>query len=143
MADIDKLKRIVDSKGEERSRHTKLQEWLYGRANEIKAAAVRTQTDFWCDTCKRDFSGIGHKQVRMPPGSVWFAYYATVCPVGHKALRYITDKLTDPYYVKSARIRREQGLFHDDMLSPAHPRFKLIYPNQYRRLFLKEKGVVL
>lgn len=139
--DIKKLGEIVKRKQEGRDRDESLREWLYGRQNEIKNAPHLANHSFFCDACERDFDGVGVKVVRIPKGSVWFAYYVGICPCGAHAIRRITDKLSDPYYLKSEKIRREQGMFHDDMLEPAHPRFRQLYPKQYARLFLKEKGL--
>ena len=107
---------------------------LSERAQEIKDAPDSQHMDFYCTTCERDFGAIGFKQVRVPRGSVWFAYYEAQCPNGHTCLRYITDKITDPYFTQSPFIRAQQNQFEDAMLSPDSPRFKLLYPEAHERL---------
>lgn len=137
------LKGVVDRKKEERSRIEAFEAWLYGRQNDIKRAAKYVKTDFWCTTCRRDFEGTGIKQVRVPQGSMWFAYYVGVCPCGRHAIRRITDTLGDPYFYQSTKIRQQQAHYSDDMLAPTHPRFRLLYPTQYSKLFLREQGIVI
>lgn len=120
-----------------------LHDWLYGRQEDIKRAPMYAKTEFFCLSCHRDFEGTGVKQVRVPKGSVWFAYYVGICVCGKHAIRRITDKLSDPYFYQSKTIRAQQSRYADAMLSPHHPRFKQFYPQQYSRLFLQEKGIIL
>lgn len=112
----------------------RLRQKLSERAQEIKDAPESQMMDFYCDTCKRDFGAMGFKQVRIPKKSVWFAFYEANCPNNHKALRYITDKLTDPYFFNSPFVREQQNQFEDAMITPDNPRFKLLYPEAYERI---------
>lgn len=141
--DIQKLKKVIDRKEENRSREEALGNWLYGRSREVRAAPPIVQTEFWCDRCHKDFETNGIKVIQFPKGSVPFAYYVGMCPCGTFARRRITDKLTDPYYFKSQTIRRQQAKFADDMLPPTHPRFKLLYPAQYAKLYGQETGIII
>lgn len=125
----DRASKIMEDSRIERLRHK-----LTERAQEIKSAPESAHTDFYCVECKRDFGAIGWKQVRKPQGSVWFAFYEAHCPEGHKAIRYITDKIEDPYFTKSPFIRAQQDEFEDAQIPPWHPRFKVLYPLQYERL---------
>lgn len=137
------LRNKIELKQEDRERFVELQKWLFARRDEILAAPPYTDTAFWCDYCERDFEGKGHKEVRVPVGSVWLAYYVGICPCGKHSLRYITDKLKDPYFYKSLTVRVQQRLFPDEMLQPWQPRFKLLYPQQYQKLYLQEQGIAL
>lgn len=125
----------LESKRNLREEFYKLQDWLRSRINEVNQAPWRTETDFWCCTCSRDFQGTGFKIVRQPQGSVWFAYYQGVCPKGHRAIRYITDKNRDPYYYRSLAVKLQQRQYGDELLQPWHPRFRQLYPEQYAKLF--------
>ncbi len=137
MALIKRLKAKTDA----RENFILLQDWLHRRIKEIKDAPMYVDGSFWCDHCKRDFEGRGHKEVRRPPVGVFFAYYVGICPCGHFALRYITDKLLDPYYYKSKAVRMMQGQHSDDMLQPWQPRFRQLYPEQYAKLYQQMQGV--
>lgn len=141
--DISKLKRIVERKGEERSREESVADWLYSRGRDVRQAPPIVQTEFWCESCFKDFEARGVKIVQYPKGSVPFAYYAGMCPCGTFARRRITDKLGDPYFYKSQVIKRQQAQFADDMLPPTHPRFKLLYPMQYAKLYMQEQGIII
>lgn len=131
--EIDELKHIASSVMEDK-RVERLRQKLTERAQEIRDAPESQMMDFYCKECERDFGAIGFKQVRMPKGSVWFAYYEANCPENHKALRYVTDKIEDPYFILSPFIRAQQDEFEDAQLPPWHPRFRLLYPLQYNAL---------
>lgn len=113
------------------------------RRDDILQAPMFIKSDFWCDRCKRDFDATGHKEVRVPPKGVWFGYYVGICPEGHHALRYITDKLLDPFFYKSVRVKVQQGKYADEMLQPWQPRFRQLYPQQYAKLYLNQQGVAI
>lgn len=129
-------------KADARERFYALQKWLFERRDDILAAPMYVQTQFWCDYCEKDFNTTGHKEVRTPSnGTVWFAYYVGICPCGRHGLRYITDRLLDPYFYKSDVVRVQQGQYADEMLQPTQPRFRQLYPQQYAKLYLQEQGV--
>lgn len=136
-SDLDNLKYIAEDvlKNKELDR---LRAKLTERAQEIKDAPESVMTDFYCDECQRDFGAIGHKQVRIPEKSVWFAFYETHCPEGHKAIRHITDKLEDPYFLKSPFVRAQQVEFEEAMIGPDDPRFETLYPEAYKKLQSKQ-----
>lgn len=137
------LQQTVEQKQQARERFMALQKWLHERRDEILAAPPRIFTQFWCDTCLRDFETTGYKETRVPTVGVWFAYYVGICPCGKHAVRYITDKLLDPYWYKSKAVKVQQGQYADEMLQPWQPRFRQIYPLQYARLYLQEQGIEL
>lgn len=140
---MESLATSLKVKQEARERFMALQKWLFERRDAILKSPTYVQTEFWCNHCAKDFDATGHKEVRVPPKGVWFAYYVGICPKGHHALRYITDVLTDPYFYKSVRIKIQQGRYADEMLQPWQPRFKQIYPLQYAKLYLQQQGVSL
>ena len=94
-----------------------------------------TITDFWCATCKRDCQGTGYRQVSTMYPRWPFAWYTGFCPEGHKVLRRITDKGTDPYYDSSYLVQRMRFTMRDDLLTPEDPRFKVLYPKQWEELY--------
>lgn len=116
----------------------RLRQKLTERAQDIKDAPYSQMMDFYCTECHRDFGAIGFKEVRVPKGSVWFAWYEAHCPEGHKNLRYITDKIEDPYFVQSPFVRAQQEEFEDAQIPPWHPRFKVLYPLQHAALKAKQ-----
>lgn len=137
--DLKHLKAIVEKGRVEREAHERFKRWLYARENEIRTAPVRMERmSFWCDKCARDCAGPGYKEVRVPKGSMWFAFYRGFCPKGHHVLRRITDKLDDPYFYKSVFVRREQAMHADDFLTPNDVRFREVYPQAWADLKERE-----
>ena len=55
----------------------------------------------------------------------------------HKSKRYITDKLTDPYWKESEIIRKQRIDMKDYMLQPGMPGFNLRYGDPNKRLYAK------
>lgn len=128
--DLARAKRAIE---EEKARPMK------DRMDDIFSAPRFIVTDFWCDDCKRDCSGTGYRQVctiREWAPTAWFIGY---CPKGHRMIRRITDKNTDPYYDLSDMVKRHRYEMRDAFLSPDDPRFKLLYPLQWEALRPKTK----
>ena len=131
---IQRLKDRFNAAFDAREQRKEDERWFNDRAHEIFASPRYITTDFWCHTCKRDCTGTGYRQVctvRQWAPTAWFIGY---CPLGHKMLRYITDKHIDPYYNMSELLRRQRYELQDTMLTPDNPRFKLLYPEQYKAL---------
>ncbi len=135
------LRMRVEANQQERARYKAVEARLNERKNEIQAAPWRTRISFFCDQCDADWDGTGFKQIRWPKGTLWFAYYKGYCPQGHPCFRRITDRLGDMYFFKSYVIRKEQARHADEFLPHWHPRFKQVYPERYRELVLREKGI--
>lgn len=139
----DKIKELVgryDQRRKEREERRKILEPFVDRVNEIRQAPRVTKSDFWCTTCKKDFSGIAFKQVSSIRSMLPTAWFVGKCPEGHRAIRRITDRLTDPYYDLSLMVRRQRAEMADAFLDPSDPRFKELYPEAYKRLYGEEKS---
>lgn len=110
------------------------------RMAEIFSAPRNTVTDFYCAVCKRDCSGTGYRQVCTIREWAPTAWYVGTCPNGHKMIRRITDKLSDPYYEMSPMIQRHRWELQDAFITPDDPRFKVLYPAQYEALMKNKDG---
>ncbi len=132
----DDVKKLAEIASDTLKQHKieRLRKKLTERAQEIKDAPPSQMMDFYCSTCEKDFGGLGFKQVCIPKVSVWFAWYETPCPEGHICLRYITDKIADPYFVQSPFVRAQQVEFEDSMVGPDNPRFKVLYPEAWKKI---------
>lgn len=133
----EKIKELVaryDQRRAERKERHKILEPLVDRVNEIREAPRATKSDFFCVTCKKDFSGIAFKQVSSVRPMLPTAWFVSWCPAGHRALRRITDKDTDSYYDQSLVVQRQRYDLRDAFLDPSDPRFRLLYPNAYTKL---------
>lgn len=130
---VNNLQQRVDRNRKEREREKKWREYLDARWKLINEAARFHKTDFWCRHCTLDFTAYGFKRVStaVPPPDAW---YEAFCPLGHFAVRHITDKPRDPYYRESVLIRQQRHELRDELLQPDDPRFKHVYPTQWRRM---------
>ena len=124
------LEALVDAKRSDRERVRDREREQRMRIRELNEAPRRTTTDFWCAKCRKDFSGPAYKQVSGTHGR-----YVGCCPRGHEAYRNITEKNRDPYYRDSEMVRRLRYTMRDDLVQPGDPRFKELYPEQYKKLF--------
>ena len=131
----DRYEMLTKKRAERMERERPLRE----RADLIFSAPRVIMTDFWCDVCKEDCSGVGFRQVSMVRPLLPVAWFEGTCPVGHKLLRYITDKEVDPYYEQSMLLQQQRWEMQDDFLTPDNPRFKELYPRQYEELMKKKK----
>lgn len=139
----DKIKGLVnryDERRKEREERHKLLEPFVDRVNEIRQAPRVTKSDFFCTVCKKDFSGIAFKQVSSIRPMLPTAWFIGTCPKGHRALRRITDRLTDPYYDMSLMVARQRAEMAEAFMDPSDPRFKELYPEAYARLFPNGQG---
>ncbi len=137
----EKIKELVnryDQRRAERLERHKILEPFVDRLNEIKEAPRTTKSDFFCMTCKKDFSGIAFKQVSAIRPMLPTAWFVGKCPKGHRTLRRITDKNSDPYYDMSLMVARQRADMADAFLDPSDPRFKILYPRQWEALNGKE-----
>jgi len=135
---IQKLKNRYDKAREARLVSEDKDKPFKDRVEAIFTAPRWCNTDFWCDECKKDCSGTGFRQVctvREKLPTAWFVGY---CPKGHKMVRRITDKGTDPYYEKSLMIQRQRYEMRDALLTPDDSRFRVLYPKQYKELMAKK-----
>jgi len=92
-------------------------------------------TDFFCTVCKLDCAGTGFRQVCTLRQNLPTAWFVGFCPKGHRLVRRITDKDTDSYYDRSPLIRRQRYELRDDLLTPEDPRFRMLYPKQWEKLY--------
>lgn len=89
----------------------------------------RQQQDFWCRQCTKDYIALG---LKAKAGDYW--EYRSHCPEGHMNVRYITSPLNDPYFQLSLKVKRDRIKYADAMLTPDDPRFKVVYPQQWKAL---------
>ena len=130
---MDKLTSRIEYNREQREKIFNRDQPYKDRMREIHDAYNVTKLDFFCTVCDTDFSGNAYKQVRTL-GPQIVAYYVGLCPRRHKCLRYITDKYRDPYYWTSKVLARQRVDLADAILTPDNPRFRLVYPEQWRQL---------
>ena len=129
-----KLKERFDHQQKLRQEMEERERPFKDRVRAIMEAPRFTQTDFWCDKCKKDCSGLGYRQVNTFRERLPTAWFTGFCPIGHRLIRRITDKDSDPYYDRSLIVQRSRYEMADDLMTPDDPRFKVLYPKQYDEL---------
>jgi hypothetical protein len=131
------LKKLIDrydQRRRDRAAKEALEKPFKDRMEVIFSAPRFTKTDFWCKVCQKDCSGTGYRQVQTHRERYPTAWFVGYCPVGHKVIRRITDKNTDPYYDLSFMVKRMRYDMRDDLLTPEDPRFKVLYPKKWEEL---------
>ena len=128
------LMQRVQARRKKRAHDLTKTQWYADRQRAIADAPRRTAMDFWCVECGRDFSCADAVKLTSTHQGVPRAYYEGMCPERHTAIRYVTDKHADPYYHQSAVLRAQRAQMADDMLTPADPRFRIVYPKQWAQL---------
>jgi hypothetical protein len=131
---IQRLKDRLNRATEERQAKEAEEQPFKDRLKEIFTAPRSVVTDFYCSVCKRDCSGTGYRQVCTIRQWAPTAWYVGNCPKGHKMIRRITDKSSDPYYEMSPMIQRHRYEMRNAFMDPSDPRFKLLYPDKYEEL---------
>ncbi len=137
------LKQQLKEKQADREHRQAQEQDAHDRQRAIADAPPHKLEDFWCDTCQVDFSAPALKRVnwifdidhnRLEAPKEWRGWYEGNCERGHLALRRITDKVFDPYYLRSQWVKRQRIDHADDFLTPEDYRFRLKYPAQWRKL---------
>lgn len=130
---VEKLIGRIDHNRDERLRRDTRDQGLKDHLKTIQEAGEIARIGFFCRECDQDFDADGYKQVRYS-GTWPVAWYAGRCPKGHPSIRYITDKHRDPYFYLSKMLARQRHEMADDMLTPDNPRFKIVYPEKWRKM---------
>src|SRR3990167_9515364 len=80
--------------------------------------------------CKEDFAHLAYKQVETDWSNTAqkIAFYKGVHEdCGTWAIRYITDRNADPYWMQSAQVARDRGKHFADILQPFESGFELMF----------------
>jgi len=101
---------------------------MHGRDREIAKHSEFSVMDFWCRKCRKERTGLGEKVVVTWNGekSAWYQSWG-LC---HRLRRHITDKLDDPYWKESPKLKKERATYFKDMLQPGQEGFDLLYSNK-------------
>lgn len=130
MREIDKLLRNLERRRAEREEYRLQVKLKSERDKDIdQAPQFLENCEFWCDECNKDFTAWGFKCVETDWSyPTWrIAYYKGKCPKGHKAIRRITDKPLDPYFIKSLMLKKQRVDYKKDLLQEGDVGFKMLY----------------
>lgn len=136
---IKKLENRYDQRQKERREKEEAERPLKERLLDIFSADRDPVTDFYCKPCKQDCQGTGYRQVCTVRRFAPTAWFLGICPKGHRMIRRITDKDSDPYYHLSPFVARQRLEMADDFLTPDDPRFRVLYPDKWEELMNADK----
>ena len=124
----ERLADYAERKMSEMNRIEKNHEESNERERGIAKADEFSVMDFWCRKCRKERTGLGQKVVVNWNGepSAWYESWG-LC---HRLRRQITDKLTDPYWKESPKLKKERVTYFKDMLQPGQEGFDLLYSNK-------------
>ncbi len=131
---MSNLRQRIDARRAEREREKDRTQAYRDRMRMIAEAPDDARTGFWCDECGRDVVALAAKVCQRMKTQEPRAFYVAACPRGHRLIRRITDKQFDPYYHQSTIMRRERVERADDMLQPHDPRFRIVYPEVWKKM---------
>lgn len=112
---------------QDRIYHKRRLELAYEHEEDIKKYPAICLLDFWCDKCKEDFTANTAKQTQDDWHGREIAFYKTKCWKGHWCIRHITDRLRDPYFIKSKKIIKDREKYNYDTLQPYEDGFNMVY----------------
>lgn len=94
----------------------------------IKDAKWFVLTDFWCDTCKKDFKAQAIKQVEDDwNANQRIAFYKTKCFKGHWCIRLVTDRHKDAFFIRSRLLALDRGNHAADIVQPFETGYNMLY----------------
>lgn len=128
---VTQLKERLDGNKREKEEEQRNQQAIAIRP-ELALAPRYEVNAYWCTMCLRDYDATG-KLLIEGHGRNQSGVYVSECPDGHKNYRYVTDKTNDPYFTRSRRVQADRSRYADDFLNPHDPRFKQLYPEQWKR----------
>ena len=126
---IRELIEAQEKRALDREIHRKRAKTQEERESDIKTAKIKETKMFYCERCKKDFVAEAIKQVE----SDWtntnqrIAFYKTKCFCGTWSIRHITDIYKDSYFLRSRKVRQDQGSHFADMIQPFQTNYELLY----------------
>ena len=119
-----------EKKTKDRNLHRDKDKELAERQEEIDRYKPVDIIEFLCEECKEDFAHLAYKQVETDWSNTAqkIAFYKGVHEdCGTWAIRYITDRNADPYWMQSAQVARDRGKHFADILQPFESGFELMF----------------
>lgn len=130
---VQDLIEAQEKRAARRTHYRTLEKQRYERNEDIDKEEQLKVQGFWCDRCQKDFLAMTMKHVQDDWSNMTqrVAFYKTKHkPCGTWCIRYITDKLEDPYWTHSRQVAIDRGKAHIDLLQPFETNYNLIYGKQ-------------
>lgn len=135
--DFKRLDKIYQERFEERDREKTKEGYQKENELEVNDGIKTPLSDYYCKKCKKDYEDyrttylvqndwerVGKKV------SFWKSKHK---PCGTWNIRYITDKLHDPYWTQSPKMKKDRGNYYRDMLQPSDSGFDMLYANKFNQ----------
>ncbi|KKN24239.1 hypothetical protein LCGC14_0896840 [marine sediment metagenome] len=89
--------------------------------------------EFWCDHCSIDFVAPSYKTWSIiHEVGAWHSF----CPLCEGIVyRHITDKIIDPYYNKSEKLRVMRGEAYKDLMQPGEYGYQTMYGEPFEHYY--------
>lgn len=118
-----------EKKTKDRNLHRDKAKEYAERQEEIDRYKAVDIIEFFCSNCQEDFANIAHKQVEIDWSNTSqnIAFYKGVHDCGEWAIRHITDRYSDPYWLESLQVARDRGEHHNDLIQPFESGYNLLY----------------
>lgn len=126
---IDELITNQERRVADRNLHREKGKEREERESLIKDGKSLVLTDFWCESCQKDFRAEAVKQIEEDWSNVSqrISFYRTKCWCGRWCLRLVTDKWRDAFWFKSKAVRVDRARNNNDMIQPHETGFNLLY----------------
>jgi hypothetical protein len=114
----------------DRNDHREREKQKAERVSELRDTKPITITDFYCDTCRKDFKQIAvlHLEDDWTCEGQLIAFYKAKCRTCSKwCMRLVLDKHKDSFYYRSKAIAVDRGKHHNDLIQPFETGFNLLY----------------
>lgn len=123
---IDRQEKRTEEKNYHREKAKEKEE----REKLIADAKPVEDKDFFCRHCQDDFTcqSVLQIEVDWSNSAQRIAFYkAKHKKCGNWCIRLVTDRQRDGYWIRSRRVRADQGKHHNDLLQPFETGFNLLY----------------
>lgn len=126
---IKELIERQEKRSNDRQYHRDKEKERQERNDAIKDSPIVSVTDFYCNLCRLDFKSMSVREVETDWSNSlqYIAFYKSKCDKGHWCIRFITDKLKDPFWMNSRKIATDRGRYHDDIVQPFESGYNLLY----------------
>lgn len=126
---IRELIEAQDKRANDRTYHRDKDKAKQERNLLIKDSKPIEILDFICFKCKEEFKSMSVKEVEIDwtCPTQYIAFYKAKCNKDHWCIRYITDKLNDPFWMNSARLAKDRDTYHKDIIQPHETNYNLLY----------------
>ena len=134
---IEKLEQRLEKRFQQRDREKEIEYAKYENQKDVQEALQTPITDFYCKKCNCDYEDLNASPIIETDWTQKGKYLVYVnskhkkCSTWNR--RYATNKNLDPYWVKSPKMKRDQGNYYRDMIQPHESGFDMLYGRKFNQ----------